>query len=164
MADNAAICTKCGVAKGTGKKFCYNCKAELNENQAICIKCGVALAAAPKGETLTGKPETLTKAVSGFIAEIKGLLKPATLPPKTPEIEALAAGPRKNLGAYLLLAIFFGGLGIHNFYAGYRQRAVTTLLCTVIPPCCCITSILSLIGVILDILKTRCDAAGRPMV
>lgn len=29
---------------------------------------------------------------------------------------------------YILLAIFLGSLGIHNFYAGYTNRAVTQLL------------------------------------
>jgi TM2 domain-containing membrane protein YozV len=36
----------------------------------------------------------------------------------------------KNRVAYVMLAIFFGALGIHNFYAGYIKKAVVQ---------CCIT-------------------------
>jgi TM2 domain-containing membrane protein YozV len=34
----------------------------------------------------------------------------------------------KSRVTYVLLGFFLGGLGIHNFYAGYTGRAVTQLL------------------------------------
>lgn len=43
MADNAAICVKCGVAKGEASNYCPNCGSETNENAAVCVSCGVAL-------------------------------------------------------------------------------------------------------------------------
>jgi TM2 domain-containing membrane protein YozV len=35
--------------------------------------------------------------------------------------------PAKSRLAYILLAFFLGGLGVHNFYAGYTKRAVLEL-------------------------------------
>lgn len=39
--------------------------------------------------------------------------------------------PKSRL-AYILLAIFLGTLGIHNFYAGYKGKAIAQLLITLI--------------------------------
>lgn len=39
---------------------------------------------------------------------------------------------KKSRVAYIVLAIFFGELGVHNFYAGYVGRAVAQLLITVL--------------------------------
>ena len=36
----------------------------------------------------------------------------------------------KSRLAYILLAFFLGGLGIHNFYAGYTGRGIAQLLIT----------------------------------
>ena len=53
MADVAAVCVKCGAAKGAGTAFCSNCGQPLAPNAAVCMHCGVAVApvaaAAPAG-------------------------------------------------------------------------------------------------------------------
>lgn len=38
------------------------------------------------------------------------------------------ANMQKSRVAYVLLGIFLGGFGIHNFYAGYVGRAIAQLL------------------------------------
>ena len=40
------------------------------------------------------------------------------------------AGSRSSL-AYILLGLFIGTLGIHNFYAGYSGKGVAQLLITI---------------------------------
>lgn len=40
---NAAVCTGCGVAKGTGTSFCQNCGKPTQAGQAICTSCGFSL-------------------------------------------------------------------------------------------------------------------------
>ncbi|MFT4188362.1 MAG: NINE protein [Aeromicrobium sp.] len=40
----------------------------------------------------------------------------------------VAAGPPKSKTTAGLLALFLGGLGIHNFYLGFKGRAITQLL------------------------------------
>ncbi len=38
----AAVCVHCGVAAGTGNRFCGNCSAPSNPGATICTQCGVA--------------------------------------------------------------------------------------------------------------------------
>lgn len=49
MDDNAAVCVKCGVAKGQGDRFCPYCGEELQPGAAVCMKCGTALHNIPAG-------------------------------------------------------------------------------------------------------------------
>ena len=40
--------------------------------------------------------------------------------------------PAKQRIVYILLALFLGTLGVHNFYAGYTGKAITQLLITLL--------------------------------
>lgn len=44
MDPNAAICVKCGCAKGTGASYCHNCGQPTVPGAAVCTSCGSALA------------------------------------------------------------------------------------------------------------------------
>ncbi len=70
--------------------------------------------------------------------------------------------PPKSRLAYILLAIFLGGFGIHNFYAGYKKTAVIQLLLTLLT--CGIGSIVSCIWAIVDAVTVTQDSDGRYMV
>ena len=43
MDPNAAICVKCGCAKGTGASYCHNCGQPTVPGAAVCTSCGSAL-------------------------------------------------------------------------------------------------------------------------
>lgn len=43
ISDIAAVCVKCGVAKGNGNNFCPNCGTAVAAGACICTSCGVAL-------------------------------------------------------------------------------------------------------------------------
>ena len=45
----AAICVKCGFAKGTGTNFCHNCGQATQPGASICTSCGFALTGAAAG-------------------------------------------------------------------------------------------------------------------
>ena len=40
--DNAAVCVKCGCAKGTGVSYCHNCGQPMAPGAAFCTACGAA--------------------------------------------------------------------------------------------------------------------------
>ena len=40
--------------------------------------------------------------------------------------------PAKQRIVYILLALFLGTLGVHNFYAGYTGKAIAQLLITLL--------------------------------
>lgn len=46
MDPNAAICVKCGCAKGVGTAYCPNCGQTVQPGAAVCTACGCALTAA----------------------------------------------------------------------------------------------------------------------
>jgi len=43
MDPNAAVCVKCGCAKGTGMSYCQNCGNPTVPGAAVCTACGAAL-------------------------------------------------------------------------------------------------------------------------
>lgn len=43
MDSGAAVCVRCGYARGTGHAYCPNCGAGTQEGAAYCVHCGTAL-------------------------------------------------------------------------------------------------------------------------
>lgn len=66
--------------------------------------------------------------------------------------------PRKQKVVYVLLAIFLGGLGIHNFYAGYTKTAVIQLCISVLT--CGLLSLVSWVWAIVEACTVEVDAKG----
>ena len=97
----------------------------------------------------------------------------AVIPPKTCEeqrhVSTLTenADPplthkRKMKTVYVVLGFFFGEIGIHNFYAGYKRRAIVQLLITLLS----FGSLLlvSWIWAIIEIIIVTDDASGHPFI
>ena len=76
----------------------------------------------------------------------------------------LIVSPPKSRIAYILLGIFLGYLGVHNFYAGYAGRGVAQLLISLVGGI--LTCGLALIPVVIwnliEICVTDRDARGTP--
>jgi len=66
--------------------------------------------------------------------------------------------PRKSRQVYVLLGVFLGIFGVHNFYAGYIQRAVSQLCLTLLT--CFYGAILSWIWAIVEICVINKDSEG----
>ncbi|MBR2438724.1 MAG: TM2 domain-containing protein [Lentisphaeria bacterium] len=71
---------------------------------------------------------------------------------------------QKNRLVYILLGIFLGCWGVHNFYAGYIKRAVIQLLLSVLLCWTFIVPAIVFIWVIIDICTVDRDANGNIMV
>ena len=99
--------------------YCRNCGNEMPDGAEICMKCGVPVG---KGKDFCwncGK-ETVKEAVVCVSCGAGLVPKNETEP--TGDKSAIAAG---------LLAIFLGGIGVHNFYLGFKKRAVAQLMLTI---------------------------------
>lgn len=70
MDDQAAVCVKCGVAKGMGHKFCPNCGVETMEDSVVCVNCGVML----KNNAAPGGTEQKSKLAAGLLGIFLGAL------------------------------------------------------------------------------------------
>lgn len=83
------------------------------------------------------------------------------VPPSAAPTYAPAYGQNSNAKdrvAYVLLAVFLGHLGIHNFFAGYTSRAVTQLLICLLT--CGIGGIVTWIWAIVEACTVEQDANG----
>jgi TM2 domain-containing membrane protein YozV len=64
----------------------------------------------------------------------------------------------KDRVAYVLLAVFLGHLGIHNFFAGYTSRAVIQLVITIVT--CGFGALVTWIWAIIEAITVTKDAQG----
>ena len=67
----------------------------------------------------------------------------------------------KSRTAYVLLGLFLGGLGIHNFYAGYAGRGVAQLLITLFGWWRCFPWIAVMVWVLVEVCSVTHDAQGN---
>ena len=69
---------------------------------------------------------------------------------------------RKSRVAYILLGLFLGGLGIHNFYAGYTGKGVAQLLITIFFGWLLFPLAIVGVWILLEIITETKDAHGEP--
>ena len=76
----------------------------------------------------------------------------------------MAVSPPKSRVAYVLLGLFVGYLGIHNFYAGYVGRGVAQLLISLVGGLvtCGLSLIPVAIWVLIEVCVTTRDPRGVP--
>lgn len=113
--------------------FCRNCGASMNDNQAICIKCGVE---AGKG--------------SAFCPNCGETVPPEAAVCMKCGVAIKKAGAAGNLNGQdkvvmILICLFLGGLGIHNFMMGETKKGVFKIIMSF---CCGIGGILALIDLV----------------
>ena len=68
--------------------------------------------------------------------------------------------PGKSRMGYILMGLFLGTFGIHDFYAGYSGRGVTQLLLTVLS--CGVLAFIPFTWAIIEICTVKVDASGIP--
>jgi TM2 domain-containing membrane protein YozV len=78
-------------------------------------------------------------------------------------VQPVLINPPKSRVAYILLGLFLGGLGVHNFYAGYSSKGVTQLLLTLLLFWTIVVPIAVSIWIIVEICTVDRDAYGNPM-
>lgn len=66
--------------------------------------------------------------------------------------------PPRNRVTFILLGIFLGALGVHNFYAGYVRKAVAQLCLSVFT--CFYASFASWVWAIVEICTVTEDSDG----
>ena len=70
----------------------------------------------------------------------------------------------KSRGIYVILGLFFGMLGVHNFYAGYFSRGVVQLLTVAVLGWFVIGFVIVGVWVIIELFVVTHDASGDPFV
>lgn len=69
----------------------------------------------------------------------------------------------KSRGVYIILGLFLGCLGIHNFYAGYHGRGAAQLIITLVLGWIIVGLIITGLWALVEIVTVQVDAQGHPM-
>jgi TM2 domain-containing membrane protein YozV len=70
----------------------------------------------------------------------------------------------KSRGTFIVLGLLRGGLGIHNFYAGYYTRGLAQLLLTLLTAWLVIPIFIIAIWVVLELFLIKKDSNGNYLV
>ena len=70
----------------------------------------------------------------------------------------------KSRVAFVLLGLFLGGLGIHNFYAGYTGKGVVQLLITLFFGWLIVPLAIVGLWVLIEVITESKDARGIPFI
>ena len=70
----------------------------------------------------------------------------------------------KSRGTFIVLGLLFGGLGIHNFYAGYYAKGLTQLLIVLLGSWLIVPLFVVGIWVIIELFQIKKDANGNYLV
>ena len=140
---------------------CEYCNNPIPPGVTTCPACGAQVRQQPPPPPQYGQPQQ-----TQFVPPQYGQPQQTQFVPpqygQQPYGQPQYAGPAKSRVTYIILGLLLGGLGIHNFYAGYAGRGVAQLLITLL------TSwfggfVIIWIWVIIEICTVSVDASGRPM-
>ncbi|MEE1244565.1 MAG: TM2 domain-containing protein [Acutalibacteraceae bacterium] len=120
--------------------FCKNCGSEIDPNAAVCVKCGFQ-----KGTGNKYCPNCGVEVAEGQAVCVNcGVaLKPVVA----------ANGEQKSKLVAVLLALFLGSIGVHDFYLGYTKYGVIKIILAV-----CTCGIGSSIWAIIDLVRLLTDS------
>jgi len=82
--------------------------------------------------------------------------------PPPPLPGAKPTSPAKDRVIYVLLAVFLGSIGIHNFFAGYNRNGIIQLVVSLTTGIitCGISSFAMWVWAIIEACTIKCDANG----
>lgn len=169
-------------------KTCSTC-GTLNPNEAnVCFNCGTAIApysTAPDLNTPTVPQSPFQRpsypAPPSYPQSYSSPQSPYSTPAAPPQpyqsspyayqyqAQPMMMVPMpmyptvaKSRVAYILLGVFLGAFGVHNFYAGYVGRGIAQLLLTLFT--CGYAALIVFIWSIVEIIVVDRDAKGVPML
>ena len=71
--------------------------------------------------------------------------------------------PTKSRGVYIILALFFGYLGIHNFYAGHNGRGAAQLIIAILLGWLIIGLVITVLWALIEAIAVTQDGDGQRM-
>ena len=92
--------------------------------------------------------------------------EPSRLSPQSQRIiqqSSQLVRPAKSRGIFIILGLFLGCLGIHNFYAGYHSKGAAQLIITIILGWLVIGIVITAIWALIEICSVTIDSNGDRM-
>lgn len=171
------ICGKCGPVRSTILGFCPNCKGDLRGKEVTqppveptavkvklidCQACGSPVSEQASACPKCGQPvgtEDPARRASAYVPAAS----PAALTRTIKAVGNDAGKLKKNRGVYVILGLFFGTLGIHNFYAGRFGVGAVQLLYTILLGWMIVTLVPIWIWNLVELFVVTEDGQGLPM-
>lgn len=132
---------------------CPECNANVSDRADNCPQCGYPIRSIIRATSQTAEKPLHPDYIR---AEKEPIARAAT----TPRVVKQA----KSRGVYVILGLFFGCLGIHNFYAGYFGRGLSQLLIVLVLGWFVIGLVVVVPWVLIELFVVTHDAAGDPLV
>jgi len=127
---------------------CPECTSQISDKAHSCPHCGAPVAASQWPAKATWKELDLAGNVRNG-APASARFEPVYI--------------AKSRGIYILLGLFLGFFGAHNFYAGYHGRGVAQLATVLILGWFVIGFVVVAIWVIIELSTVDTDASGHRM-
>ncbi|MDO4752322.1 MAG: TM2 domain-containing protein [Akkermansia sp.] len=148
---------------------CEYCNNEIPQNMAKCPSCGAPAPYSAPAPTPYPAPAPYPGQAP---APYPGQMPPAGAPININVVNGAPgmqmATPPKSRIAYILLALFLGGVGAHNFYAARYGCAAAQLVLFIIGMCTCgatlvFTAPIVFIWCIIEMCVVNTDGRNVPM-
>lgn len=126
---------------------CPECSTQISDKAVACPSCGLPIPSS--GISTQSQMEQVPEQSRHYAAPIQTVSVVKTA---------------KSRGTYIILGLFFGLFGIHNFYAGYFGRGAAQLLIFMIFCWIIIGFIIVVPWVLIELFVVTKDASGDKMV
>ena len=161
MADFEMKCPHCGSA--------LVAQDEWVGLDVECPSCGKTFRVEPKVPVMTPAVAPIPVLNKPQVPPAPGFTPPpaggAVPPPVAPQMMPANNGgvSQRTRTAYILLGIFLGGLGIHDFYAGYKARGFVKLGAALFTCLCCpVLGTATGLWALVDICTIKVDVDEKP--
>jgi len=134
ISSEALACPHCGAPK-LQNASCRHCARPVEPGASVCPNCGA-------------------------VGPVRGY--PGAAPaPGAPAVVLVQAS--KSRGVFIILGLFLGCLGVHNFYAGYNGKGATQLIITLVLGWFIVGVVITAIWALFEVITVTTDAAGHRM-
>ena len=136
---------------------CRECTREISSEALACPHCGaprIIGAASCRHCARPVEPGATVCPNCGAIGPVRG--HPGAAP-------VVLVQARKSRGVFIVLGLFLGCLGIHNFYAGYHAKGAVQLGITLVTGWIIVGFVITAVWALIEIVTVTDDADGRRM-